>query len=163
MDGYPRTFNDARECFLHKPDRFDENGDKIEDEEEDPDAPKSWAGYVVSEDIVPHSCIVLEGSDQELVKRVNNLPQCELVGTHYNPTDMARRLQAYRLANNSEVAEPSVQEFFATNCAMKTCAVACSMDAEKALDTFKIYIERVSCDNTDFCVIERAAFQLHDF
>lgn len=25
---------------------------------------------------------------------------------------------------------------------MKTCAVACSMDADKALDTFKIYIER---------------------
>ena len=108
MDGYPRTFNDARECFLHKPDRFDENGDKIEEDEEDPEAEKNWSGYVVSEDIVPHSCIELNGSDQELIKRVNNLPQCELVGTHYNPVDMARRLQAYRLANNSEVAEPSV-------------------------------------------------------
>ena len=46
---------------------------------------------------------------------------------------------------------------------MKTCAVACSMDADKALDTFKIYIERVSRDKILILFLERASFQLYDF
>lgn len=40
------------------------------------------------------------------------LTEEDITGTHYNAADMKRRLQAYRKANNSKVAEPSVQKFF---------------------------------------------------
>jgi hypothetical protein len=40
------------------------------------------------------------------------LPENEIFGTHYNPAEMAKRLLAYRTANNSEIAEFSVQDFF---------------------------------------------------
>jgi len=40
------------------------------------------------------------------------LSEDEITGTHYNAQDMKRRLQLYRKANNSKVAEPSVQKFF---------------------------------------------------
>ncbi len=55
---------------------------------------------------------MLTGNDADLIKRVKNLPEAALSGTHYNAQDMVRRLKAYRTANNSEVAEFSVSEFF---------------------------------------------------
>jgi len=61
---------------------------------------------------VPKSCIVLTGTDAELIKRVKNLPENVIAGTHYNAKDMSRRLKAYRTANNSQVAEYSVSDFF---------------------------------------------------
>jgi hypothetical protein len=39
---------------------------------------------------------------------VKSLPEDKIMGTHYNSKDMDRRLSAYRIANNSLVAEPSV-------------------------------------------------------
>lgn len=54
---------------------------------------------------------------------------------------MTRRLKGYRLANNSQVAEPSVQMFYehqgigVFNESIKT-------PVGDALDSFKIYIER---------------------
>jgi len=56
--------------------------------------------------------IVLKQKDDFLVKRVQQLAECAITGTHYNPGDMARRLKAYRVLNDSQVAEPSVQAFF---------------------------------------------------
>jgi|694.fasta_scaffold153789_2 hypothetical protein len=47
------------------------------------------------------------------MNRVKELPQSAIEGTHYNKNDMNRRLKAYRVANNSTVAEPSVCDFFA--------------------------------------------------
>ena len=64
--------------------------------------------YEINSKIFPASCIVLEGNDLELITRVRDLPEKDIVGTHYTATDMERRLEAYRLANNSKVAEPSV-------------------------------------------------------
>ena len=55
---------------------------------------------------------------------------------------MVRRLKAYRTANNSEVAEPSVQEFFKRN-KITYHEDDCTRDKEKVIDAFKIYIERV--------------------
>ena len=51
---------------------------------------------------------MLEGRDADLIKRVRDLPEEKLLGTHYSLEDMQRRLKAYRLANNSTVAEPAV-------------------------------------------------------
>ena len=47
-----------------------------------------------------------------MIKRIRELPEESVKGTHYTQTDMIRRMKAYRIANQSEVAEPSVQDFF---------------------------------------------------
>jgi len=47
-----------------------------------------------------------------LIARVRELPEDCINSTHYNEDDMRRRIKDYRLANNSQVAEPAVQDFF---------------------------------------------------
>jgi len=66
------------------------------------------AGYLPDTTIIPSNCIVLTGDDEALIHRVRGLSQAEIEGTHYNASDMTRRLKDYRINNNSEVAEPSV-------------------------------------------------------
>ena len=56
---------------------------------------------------------------------------------------MKRRIKAYRLANNSEVAEPAVQDFF-TQQGIKSFSEGITTRTKDALNAFKIYIERVS-------------------
>ena len=55
---------------------------------------------------------------------------------------MIRRLKAYRTANNSEVAEPSVQEFFKQK-GIIYLEEDCKNVQAKVEDSLKIYIERV--------------------
>ena len=121
LDGYPKTYDDACRCFLDRTIRYDEEtGDPIEEEDaeslasDDPDYVKRdfTTGYERTESIFPSSCIALTGKDSELIDRVKLHPEEKIVGTHYNEADMKRRLATYRTANNSVVAEPSVQEFF---------------------------------------------------
>jgi len=115
LDGYPRTYTDAQYCFLKKEIQLDEDGQPMEDDEEEEleeGQQKTFEGYIKDMDIFPSSCIVLEGKDSELIKRVRELPEDSISGTHYNSDDMQRRLKSYRLANNSEVADPSVSDFF---------------------------------------------------
>ena len=82
-------------------------------------------------------------------------------GTHYNAQDMARRLKLYRTANNSDVAEPSVQDFFARN-GIKVFNESTTTPQQIALAAFKIYIERVSPLCHLMPIIERKTVQLHD-
>lgn len=143
LDGYPRTYKDAQNIFLYKPVQYDENGDPIEEDEpelEEGEEP-SFDGFVKDTKIFPSSCIVLTGDDQELMNRVMELPQDQLEGTHYTKDDMVRRLGAYRLANNSKVAEPSVQEFFKVE-GIKYLCEKVSSSCKVAMSGFKIYIER---------------------
>jgi len=56
---------------------------------------------------------------------------------------MERRIKAYRLANNSEVAEPAVQDFFKTQ-GIQFYKESIQTRTRDALNGFKIYIERVS-------------------
>ena len=58
------------------------------------------------------SVLVLKADDEFLIQRVKDLPEASVDGTHYNYNDMVRRLKAYRMANNSQMAEPSIQQFF---------------------------------------------------
>jgi len=121
LDGYPRTYDDACWSYLDKIPKYDEEtGDLIEDDEEEelPEDDENYVkkdfstGFEKAAAIFPSSCIVLEGSDEELINRVRELPEEKLVGTHYTKEGMVRRLTTYRTANNSVVAEPSVQYFF---------------------------------------------------
>lgn len=145
LDGFPRTFKDAQHIFLYKPKKFDEEGNEIEEEEEELEEgqEKSFVGYTKDDNIFPSSCIVLNGDDKFLMQRVRDLPEVEIVGTHYNASDMTRRLKIYRTANNSQVAEPSVQDFFA-HWGVKTFNEQVTTPTQMALSAFKIYIERVS-------------------
>ena len=115
LDGYPRTYTDAQNIFL-KPPKTVMNKDGEEEEWEEPELEegeeKDWSPYLKDEDILPSSCIVLTGEDDFLINRVRELPEDQIADTHYNQADMVRRLKSYRVANNSEVAEPSVQELF---------------------------------------------------
>jgi hypothetical protein len=43
---------------------------------------------------------------------VLNLEEQQVEDTHYNAADMKRRLKVYHDANDSQIAEPSVQQFF---------------------------------------------------
>ena len=84
----------------------------------------------------------MTGKDEELINRVRELPEDKITGTHYTKDDMLRRLKAYRTANNSVVAEPSVQDFY------KKWGIGLYHECIKtpqttALGGFKIYIERV--------------------
>jgi len=56
---------------------------------------------------------------------------------------MKRRIKAYRVANNSEVAEPAVQDFFKEQ-GIKFFKENTRTLVKDALNGFKIYIERVS-------------------
>ena len=112
---------------------------------------------------------MLTGSDDDLIARVRELPEDQISGTHYNLEDMRRRIKAYRLANNSVVAEPSVQDFFKQQ-GIKFFSESIQTRCADALNAFKIYIERVSIfplhavtlPNHSLVSQEREAIQLHD-
>ena len=55
---------------------------------------------------------------------------------------MVRRLKTYRTANNSVVAEPSVQFFFKKQC-VSVYSESVNTSQKDALNGLKIYIERV--------------------
>jgi hypothetical protein len=94
---------------------------------------------------MPANCIVLHGNDKDLIDRVRNLSESEIEGTHYNAKEMLSRLKAYRITNNSLVAEPAVQDFFKDEGKITLHKVdSFAMTSENALCSMKIYIERVS-------------------
>ena len=74
---------------------------------------------------------------------MRELPEDRIDGTHYNEDDMRRRIKAYRVANNSQVAEPAVQDFFQKQ-GIKFFKEDMMTRSKDALNSFKIYIERVS-------------------
>lgn len=123
--------------------QYDEDGQPIEDEEEELEEGQepSFDKHVKDEAIFPGSVIVLTGKDDELIARVRELPEDQIAGTHYNMEDMQRRIKAYRIANNSVVAEPSVQDFFKQQ-GIKFFAEDIQTRSIDALNAFKIYIER---------------------
>ena len=102
--------------FLYKPKKLDENGEEIAEEEPELEEgeEKSWDGYVIRPEIFPKSVILLDAqNDESLFQRIKtSLPEHLAAGTHYNETDMKRRIAAYRKANNSQVAEPALKLFF---------------------------------------------------
>ena len=55
---------------------------------------------------------------------------------------MVRRLAKYRIDNNSQIAEPSVGDFFRKNNTL-VYEEKCETPQDRAVEGFKIYIERV--------------------
>lgn len=65
-----------------------------------------------------------------------------LQGTHYNQQDMKRRLAKYRKENNSQIAEPSLSDFFKQK-NTEVYVENATNTKELAFKGFKIFIERV--------------------
>lgn len=89
--------------------------------------------------------IVLDTSDDTLLlKRISDTKrEQEIAGTHYNAEDMQRRIAAYRKANNSLIAEPSLKQFFTEQAVILHEQQDCTkVNADQAIKSFKIYIER---------------------
>lgn len=143
IDGFPRTHKDCQYTFLKREIKYDADGEVIEEDEEELEEgeEKNFDGYIKDESIFPGSCIVLDGKDSDLISRVRDLTLKEVEGTHYTEKDMQRRIKDYRLANNSEVAEPSVSDFF-SNQGMQVFTEQITTDAVTAFNAFKIYVER---------------------
>lgn len=74
---------------------------------------------------------------------MRELPEDQIAGTQYNMADMMRRIKAYRKANNSEVAEPAVQDFFREQ-GIKFYKENIHTRVKDAMNGLQIYIERVS-------------------
>ena len=89
---------------------------------------------------------MLDGSDEALIHRVRELTEDQIAGTHYNDADMKRRIRDYRDANNNKVAEPAVQDFFLQQ-GIKFFKESMQTSTRNALNSFKIYIERVSSNH----------------
>lgn len=159
LDGYPRCFKDAQYCFLKKSKKVKENPEDDSEEEEEEEEleegqEKDFSNYEKNTEIFPKSCILMTGSDSALVDRVKELPEEAIEGTHYNFADMTRRLKGYRTSNNSQVAEPSVQMFFEKQ-TVQVFSEKITTPVCDALDSFKIYIERVSYLNLSLTVMCR--------
>lgn len=101
LDGYPRTYKDSQFTFLKKVIKYDEEGEEVAEESEELEEgeEKTFDNYIKNDDIFPGSTIVLTGSNDDLIKRVKELPEESISGTHYNQADMERRLAAYCKAN----------------------------------------------------------------
>ena len=152
LDGYPRVYRGAQSSFLKKVIQYDENGDPVEEEEEElPEGElPGFDNHVKDDSIFPGSVIVLDGKDEDLIQRVRELPEDQIEGTHYNESDMRRRIRGYRTANNSTVAEPAVQDFFKEQ-GIKFYKESILSRTRDALNGFKIYIERVSSEQEEQC------------
>lgn len=131
--------------FLVKQKKINEDGEEVEEEDEEVEEgeEKSFDKYIPDQAIFPSSVIVFKGDDNFLIERVRQLPEDSINGTHYNNADMIRRLKQYRTANNSTIAEPSVQDFFLQK-GVQIFTIESQLPSDKVLASLKIYIERVS-------------------
>ena len=76
------------------------------------------------------------------MSRVKNLTEDKIAGTHNNPADMTRRLKSYRTLNDSQVAEPSVHQFFMEQ-KIQLFIKDAAIDEVTLFGSLKIYIERI--------------------
>lgn len=144
LDSFPRIYKGAQKAFLMKPAKEGDDEEEDDDDDDDPDKEPSFDKHVKNDAIFPGSIIVLDGMDESLIKRVRELPEDRISGTHYNEADMRRRIKDYRTANNSKVAEPAVQDFFREQGVRFFREDNLKTRTKDALNSFKIYIERVS-------------------
>lgn len=86
LDGYPRTYENAKNIFMALP-------PAIEGQEEN-------TGKVINETALPTKMFILEATDEYILNTLKHLPESQLVG-HLNENDTRRRLKVYRKRNES--------------------------------------------------------------
>jgi len=121
----------------------DEN-DEIEEDEIDEEGnikEKNFDKYAPDANLVPDSIILLDGDETIIKKRVRDLPEEVLEGTHWNSEDLLRRTKEYRKLNNSPIGDPSLTDFF-KSWNIGVFIEQCDEDQNKLMEAFKIFIER---------------------
>ena len=156
LDGYPRSFRDAQYVFLKrvfketKNDDGDieveepEENDDIEEDEVDEDGnvkEKNFAKYSPDVSLMPDSIVLLDGDQDNIMRRVRELPEQSLAGTHWNHADLIRRFKQYRKDTNSPIGDPALADFF-ENWAVGVCRERCEDPERKLMEGFKIFVER---------------------
>ena len=76
LDGFPRTNKDAKYIFLKRKIVYNEDGEieEVDEPELEEGQEKDFSGYEIDHSIHPANCIVLEGGDAEITKRIRDLP-----------------------------------------------------------------------------------------
>ncbi|NWR01811.1 KAD7 kinase, partial [Paradoxornis webbianus] len=88
LDGYPETYEQAMELF------------KDDEEEEEEEAKDKMPQF--NEIIIPEFVFSLIASDEFLKNRVINLPEIEVVGTHYTEKQFLQSLKHFRKLNTDD-------------------------------------------------------------
>jgi adenylate kinase len=103
LDGYPRSYKDARDIFLEK------NPNEIFFSEEDKTNEEK---YLINPNIFPNNIIILKDfADEFLKSRMRHMPEEEKKDSHYNEEGFTRRMAFYRSTNETS-SQQSVQDFF---------------------------------------------------
>ncbi len=76
LDGFPRTNKDAKYIFLKRKIVYNEDGEieEVDEPELEEGQEKDFSGYEIDQSIHPANCIVLEGGDAEITRRIRDLP-----------------------------------------------------------------------------------------
>lgn len=132
LDGYPRSYKDAREIFMEK-----KEGEEITEEDKNPEEK-----MVILKEILPNNIVSLgEATDEELFIRIKSLPEEIVQGTHWNEEGMKRRLQAF-YNTNASTKNPSLVQFF-QKYEVENLNLNCKNKEKELVDKLKIFFERV--------------------
>jgi len=111
LDGFPRSFTDAQYVFLKRvfKETTNEDGDvEVEEPEENDEIEedalddegvliqKNFSKYEPDELLIPESVIQIVGNEAEIRRRVMNLSEEKIQGTHWNNEDLIRRSKLYK-------------------------------------------------------------------
>ncbi|NXP41158.1 KAD7 kinase, partial [Leiothrix lutea] len=88
LDGFPETYGQAMELF------------KDDEEEEEEEAKNKMPKF--NEIIIPEFVFSLTASDEFLINRAINLPEIEVVGTHYTEKHFLQTLKHFRKLNTHD-------------------------------------------------------------
>ena len=92
LDGFPRSYADAKEIFFYTPKKEKKEGEGEGDEEPPAEEGEGEETSPFQLNIYPESVILLRGDDNELKAKAKILPQHVLRGAHYFEKDMERRI-----------------------------------------------------------------------
>ncbi|XP_048831321.1 adenylate kinase 7 [Brienomyrus brachyistius] len=87
LDGFPKTYEQAKELFGAEEDESDVSGSKMPP---------------INNKIIPEYVFYLEASDEFLTSRVLNLPENVVQGTHYAQERFLQHLASYRDINTED-------------------------------------------------------------
>ena len=128
LEGYPKSFSMAKNCFYEINEEPQENEPKEK----------------LLDEIMPNSLVkLLCTKNQPLIDRFKVKSEEELKNTHYNEKDMNRRLATYRQENESTTGEFSCEEFFTQN-GVEFEGVNATKEMDVIIDRAKVFVERVS-------------------
>lgn len=109
LDGFPRTYDDAKELFYYalkrkdkpeKPDGDAEGDAEPQNDGEDEDPDKYKPKFM--KHIYPESVVMFDAPDEHLKDKAKRLPKEVMKDSHYYENHMDRRITAWRDHNAAE-------------------------------------------------------------